>query len=239
MSTSFDNERVKLCAVPDASSISTPPQDERSLVERAKRDSTAFAELYRHYLPRVHGYAWRRTGSREAAEDITASTFEAALRALPRFRWGRGGFGPWLFRIASNQVIGHYRREARAASERGQRAMATMAETVAPDWSADLANGPLGGSDGDAIRIALAQLNPRYQRAIDLRYLTGLDHDHAAKAMGLAKPAFAVVLTRAMKALRRALDSSLDAGADELRSGSGRVAEAWSVDGPDQTARTR
>ena len=175
----------------------------------ARSDADAFAELYRHYVSRVHAYAWRRTGSREAAEDITAATFEAALRALPRFRWGRGGFAPWLFRIASNQIIGHHRREARPGSDRGQRAMATMTESATLDTFVELVGSRAGGLDGgdaDRLRRAIARLAPRYQRAIGLRYLADLDNEAAAHAMGLAKPAFAVVLSRALKALRRELE---------------------------------
>ena len=186
-----------------------PLVDERALVERAANDADAFAQLYRHYVDRIHAYAWRRTGSREAAEDITASTFEAALRALPRFRWGRGGFAPWLFRIASNQTIGHHRREARPRSDRGQWAMASMTESVSRDSFVELIGGSTAGheaSDEDRLRRALARLQPRYQRAIGLRYLADLDNEAAAQAMGLAKPAFAVVLSRALKALRREFD---------------------------------
>lgn len=206
MSTSCLHDPDKLCSV--SPSAPSPLPDERDLVERAKSDAGAFSDLYRHYLPRVHTYAWRRTGSREAAEDITAATFEAVLRALPRFRWGAGGFAPWLFRIAANQVVAHHRREARPRSERGQRAMATLTEPVAGDTFTDLDPfTPAGSTETDAgqIRHALARLSPRYQRAIDLRYLADLDHEAAAKAMGLAKPAFAVVLSRALKALRREL----------------------------------
>lgn len=179
--------------------------DERALVDAARTDAAAFAEIYRQYLPRVHAYAWRRTGSREAAEDITSQVFETALRGLPRYRWRPGGFAPWLFRIAANQVIAHYRREGRASSDRGQLAMATMVETTVGDGFTDL----VGSDDTAMVRRALATLNPRYQRAVDLRYLAGLDHDEAARAMGLAKPAFAVVLSRALRALRRAVDAEL------------------------------
>jgi RNA polymerase sigma-70 factor (ECF subfamily) len=207
VSTSCLDDRVKLWRVSPSQSVPLQAPNERSLVERARSDAAAFAELYRHYLPRVHAYAWRRTGSRESAEDVTAATFEAVLRALPRFRWGPGGFAPWLFRIAANQVIAHHRSEARPRSERGQRAMATMTDTSTDDAFTELTAGPvgIGGGDGDQVRQALARLTPRYQRAIDLRYLVDLDHEAAAKAMGLAKPAFAVVLSRALKALRREL----------------------------------
>ena len=78
-------------------------------MERARADPTAFAELYRRYLPRVHGFAYRRTGAVEVAEDITSAAFERALRNLPSFKWQPGGFGPWLFRIVSNELVDHYR----------------------------------------------------------------------------------------------------------------------------------
>lgn len=195
-----------------------PTPDERALVERARTDAAAFAELYRFYLPRVHAYAWRRTGSREAAEDVTSQVFEAALRGLPRFRWRPGGFAPWLFRIASNQVIAHYRREGRAGSERGQYALAMMTDVAADDGFTDL----VGDDDAALVRRALAGLTPRYQRAVDLRYLAGLDHGEAARAMGLAKPAFAVVLSRALRALRRAIDAETSTATDPVRERTGR-----------------
>lgn len=172
---------------------------ERALTERAVVDANAFAELYRAYLPRVHSYAHRRTGSTEAAEDICAATFESALRSIGSFRWGSGGFAPWLFRIASNQVIAHYRREGRPRASRGQLALGRLHEPIHLDRD------PIPDDHVD-LRHALDRLRPRYQRAVSLRYLADLDHDQAARAMGMTKPSFAVVLSRAMKALRRELD---------------------------------
>jgi RNA polymerase sigma-70 factor (ECF subfamily) len=58
----------------------------------------------------------------------------------------------------------------------------------------------------------LGQLNERYQRAISLRYLSGLTPEDAARAMGLSKATFAVVLHRAMGALRKAIDQQTGEG---------------------------
>ncbi|MFT7474959.1 MAG: RNA polymerase sigma-70 factor (ECF subfamily) [Verrucomicrobiales bacterium] len=177
--------------------------DERALVARAGTDPNAFGELYRNYLPRIYDFAYRRTGSVEAAEDICAATFESALRSLDRFRWGSGGFAPWLFRIASRQTISHYRRESRVVSDRGQRAAASLTSGDAPGAD-ELAQ--LGDFDHERLRTALNSLSERYQRVISLRYLADLDVGDAATAMGMAKPAFSVILTRATAALRRELD---------------------------------
>ena len=87
--------------------------DERALVEAARHDAGAFAALYRRYVDRIHAYALRRSNSRTIAEDVTSATFEKALRALDRYRWREPGIGPWLFRIASNELVDVHRRQDR------------------------------------------------------------------------------------------------------------------------------
>ena len=178
------------------------PFDELSLVERARTDRDAFAELYRLYLPRIYSFAYRRCGSKPLAEDVTAATFEEALRSLPSFVAKGGGFGPWLFRIAANEVIDHYRADERARGRKGHRALTLLATPAGGDED------PLAeaGEDHGLLLAALATINPRYQRAISLRYFSGLSHAEAAEAMGTTKPVMAVTLHRALRALRRALD---------------------------------
>ena len=189
------SDTANLCVV----SSPADPFDERAMVDRARSDPEAFGQLYRRHLAHVYGYAHRRTGNRAAAEDITSATFESALKNLHRFRWRSGGFAPWLLRIAANHTIAHYRREGRPSSMRGQVAMATMFQGESVDEL------PLDGGNDD-LRQALDNLTPRYQRAISLRYLAELQPEAAAQAMGMTKPALAVVLSRALKALRREIE---------------------------------
>jgi RNA polymerase sigma-70 factor, ECF subfamily len=179
---------------------------ERALVERARADPSAFAELYRRYLPRVYGFAYRRTGSVEAAEDLTSAAFEHALRSLGTFRWQGGGFGPWLFRIVANELIDHYRRTGRAVSALS-RATAPRLHAVEPEDPADIVDARDGVAE---LLAAMDRLTPRYQRALALRYLSGLSTEEAAAALGTTRATMAVVVFRATRALRR-----------ELRSGDG------------------
>jgi len=175
--------------------------DERELVERAREDPDAFAELYRRYVHRIHAYAMRRSGAREIAEDITAQTFEKALRGLSSFRWRTGGIAPWLFRIAANELTDHHRREGRRGGDRAARAADRIHDRTVVD---DL--GSIDAEvDASVLRVALDGLNPRYQRALTLRYLADLDHEAAAKAMGVPKPLFAVLVHRATASLREAI----------------------------------
>jgi RNA polymerase sigma-70 factor (ECF subfamily) len=173
--------------------------DEDELVGRATSDPDAFARLYRHYVNRIHAFAYRRSGSREVADDVTSATFEKALRKLPEFRPRGGGFGAWLFRIAANELTDHHRREARPRSDRGQRAMSMM------QGLDDDIDPLIRDDDCQLIRAAIAQLSPRHQQAINLRYLADLSNEEAANAMGLTRPHMAVTLHRAVAALRKLL----------------------------------
>ncbi len=195
-----DSGTVRFPHVPLAGPALPTPLPDEDLVEQARTDPEAFAELYRRYVPRVHAFVYRRSRSSELAEEITASTFERALRAMPGFRWRDGGFQAWLYRIAANELASHYRRAQRQQSERGQRAARQLHE------DAPATEPTLDGGDGSAVLEALGQLNERYQRAITLRYLSGLTPEDAAHAMGLSKATFAVVLHRAMGALRKVID---------------------------------
>lgn len=178
-------------------------EDEQLLVERARTDPTAFAELYRIYLPKIHAFAYRRSRSREVAEDVTAATFERAYRQLDKFEWrGGGGFQAWLFRIASNELNDHFRKIQRATSERGQVAMGAL---FTPSTVDDVGRIE-GGGEAARVIAALEKINPRYQEAISLRYFSDLSHEDAAAAMGVSKPVMAVTLTRATKALKKAME---------------------------------
>lgn len=180
--------------------------DERLLVEQARSDPNAFTLLYRAYVGRIHAFAYRRSGSYEDAEEITAAVFERAWRALPSFAWKGGGFEPWLFRIAANELVSHHRRKARVHSERVARVLREMAEELRDDPAlAALLDVDDQERRAAELRAALGTLSPRYQEVITLRYLAGLDPAEAAAAMGCSKGTLAVTLHRAMNALRRAL----------------------------------
>ncbi|HET9443234.1 MAG TPA: RNA polymerase sigma factor [Acidimicrobiales bacterium] len=187
----------------------TLAEDTRWLVERAKSEPDAVALLYRRYVRRIYAFAHHRSGSAEAAEEITSSTFEQALARLPGFVWRGGGFEPWLYRIAATETAAYFRRARRAEGPRAQQAARELA--VPTFWSGhDVDVDDAGRSE--RVVAALARLRPRYQEAISLRYLAGLSHEEAAVAAGCTKPVFAVTLHRAMTALRREVE-----GAEEVQ----------------------
>src|SRR5690349_13389379 len=60
---------------------------ERRLVEAAQADPARFGELYERYVDAIYSFSYHQTGSHQQAEEVTAETFERALKHLPRYRW--------------------------------------------------------------------------------------------------------------------------------------------------------
>src|SRR5436309_2066983 len=80
------------------------------VVERARHDRAAFGEIYDHYLPRVYAFCRLYSASEEDAEDLTAQTFEQALRAIQRYDQRGLPLSAWLLRIAANAAKDRSRR---------------------------------------------------------------------------------------------------------------------------------
>ena len=98
----------------------TPPPgamqlDEDQLVRQARQTPSQFTLLYDRHVTSVYRYLLAQVGNVQDAEDLTSQTFLEALESLPRYR-GTGDFRAWLFRIARNKSIDHYRKHRRDVS---------------------------------------------------------------------------------------------------------------------------
>lgn len=86
---------------------------EARLVERAKKDPAAFAELYRKYFPKIYTYVIATVKRHDIAEDIVSATFEKALQKLGGYVDKGYSFGAWLYKIAHNTMVDSLRKENR------------------------------------------------------------------------------------------------------------------------------
>ena len=108
---------------------------------------------------------------------------------------------------AHEHVVG-ISRQGRRRGDRAQRAVDRLHDRVAVD---DL-DRVLEADRLALLRAALDELNPRYQRVLSLRYLANLDHDEAARAMGVTNSVMAVLVHRATAALTRTIARLDDSG---------------------------
>lgn len=92
----------------------TPPgADERLLVQAAQDDPSQFEALYELHFERIYFFIVSRVRERAVAEDITSETFHKALAGLPSYEYRGAPFASWLYRIASNGIVDHYKRSNR------------------------------------------------------------------------------------------------------------------------------
>jgi len=150
--------------------------------------------LYDRALPEVYGYLLARCGQRALAEDLTAETFLAAVRA--EADGGSPTTLPWLIGTARHKLVDHWRRRER--EERGLR-LVDGGGTEDP-WDAEL----------DALRAqqVLDALSPGHRAALTLRYLDDLPVPQVAALLGRTLHATEALLVRARTAFRRRYEST-------------------------------
>ncbi|MCD4704803.1 RNA polymerase sigma factor [bacterium] len=88
-------------------------ENEFELIKKAVNDDQAFEILYNYYFPKIYGYLFKRTGNREVAEDLMSETFLKVFSNLKKFSQKEGYFKAWIYRIATNKLIDHYRKSGK------------------------------------------------------------------------------------------------------------------------------
>jgi RNA polymerase sigma-70 factor (ECF subfamily) len=170
--------------------------DEASLVEQARTDPQAFAELYNRFVERVFLFAIRRTGDRALAEDITSATFEKALRHLRQKGWSGKLYLPWLYRIAHQLIIQNHRRENRYVY-------------LAPDQpaGANVETQVQSSLQWKAILRVFKKLSKRDQEVLALRLFDNLSNAETAEYLNCSPQNVSVRLYRALNNLRQKLEA--------------------------------
>src|SRR4030081_4024317 len=91
------------------------PEDARPLIARVRRgDQDAARILYERYFDRIYNYVYARLGRVEDAEDLAIDTMTRTLTRLDLFQDQGVAFSSWVYRIAHNATIDHYRRPGKA-----------------------------------------------------------------------------------------------------------------------------
>ncbi|GAA3210623.1 RNA polymerase sigma factor [Microbacterium terregens] len=156
----------------------------------------SFDEVFSANYALIVRYAERRLPTTSLAEDVAAETFAAAW-----IRWsvGEGVELPWLYRVAANKVVDHYRSSSRRQA---------IEEALAR--AAGEAHGELDWLDRIALQRALLKLAARDREVIMLTYWEGLSASDIAVVIDASVASVWATLSRARKKLRAALEDSAD-----------------------------
>jgi RNA polymerase sigma-70 factor (ECF subfamily) len=176
-----------------------PPSGAELVALAQQGDEGAVGALYDLHCQAVYRYFQARLGHQQTAEDLTGEVFRRMLTGLPGYRGIDLPFRAWLFRIAHNLLIDHYRRETRHV-------LVPLEETepVAREESDPVSTVEQKLTMEHAFQ-ALSELEPTQRDALALRFLSGLSLKETAFAMGKTEDAIKALQRRGLAALRLSL----------------------------------
>lgn len=143
-----------------------------------RRDKAAFAELFRHFSPRLKSYLLRLGGTAAGAEELVQETMVAVWRKADRYDPLKSSASTWIFTIARNLRIDAYRREKHPEIEADDPVLSPD-PVEAPDAAV--------GREQDAARLteALSSLSEAERSLLRMSFYDDLSHSTIAGQLGL------------------------------------------------------
>lgn len=167
---------------------------ERKLLERCRHgDSEAFGEIYDAYARPLYAFIYYKVHHRQTAEDLLGQVWLKAVENLDRFNEKRGRISSWLYRIARNQVIDHYRRHVPGADIED---VWGLADPASAETDADTR------LKVDMVREHLTRLKPTEREIVIMRVWQELSYAEIAEIVGKSQGNCKVIYSRAVAKLR-------------------------------------
>jgi RNA polymerase sigma-70 factor (ECF subfamily) len=162
-------------------------------------DAVALGELYDRYEAKIYNYIYRRCGEQVVAEDLAAQVFLKMLESIRDGKSWHSSFSGWLYRIAHNLVIDHYRRRDRQPSVNIDDAPPAASGSEDPVATAEM------NIDADRLRAAIRRLTDEQAEVVSLRFLEGYSIAEVADMVGRSEGAIKALQYRAVATLRSLL----------------------------------
>jgi RNA polymerase sigma factor (sigma-70 family) len=163
----------------------------------AAGDRSAWAQLYRTYLPPVLRWCLNATGDRELAADLSSEVFAAAALAARRYRPEAGSVGAWLIGIASHKLADSRRRKRVEDSARCKLGIDPVGLSDADLERVD----ELVGMD-DRLEALMAELPNEHRQALVARVIEERSYEEIAAELRCSPSVVRQRVSRGLKTLR-------------------------------------
>src|SRR6266581_7812813 len=171
----------------------------RRLVERAQEgEREALEELYLIHFDRIYGYLHVSVGNRHDAEDLTTQTFLRMIESMGKFRWQSAPFSAWLFRIAHNLAMDHFRANKRVQPEE-------EVPEPPPDESTSAEARAFESIGRRSMLELIDDLSPEQQQVLTLKFIFNFSNAEAATVLGKTEGAIKSLQHRALVSLQKQL----------------------------------
>lgn len=170
-----------------------------ALVDRARAgDAEAFGGLYDRFQPEIVRYLAHRVGDPDTAEDLAQQVFLKAWQAIPRYEARGVPFKAWLYRMAHNQMVDHFRTRKQTADLDG----------IDVPEDAEAESIVLAAEMSEALGQALGRLSEDHRQVLTLRFLMEKSAKEIGEIMGRKEVTVRGLQMRALQALRREIEES-------------------------------
>jgi RNA polymerase sigma-70 factor, ECF subfamily len=159
-------------------------------------DRDAFGRLYDHFVKKIFNYIYFRTYRKDLAEDIVSQTFLKALEKLHSYKPEKGALSAWLYRIAHNTLMDHYRQRKGTVN-------IDDVWDIPGDRNVEVdAENRLGW---EKLKPLLEQLSARERDIILMRVWDEMSYREIGEIVGSSEASCKMAYSRAVKALRKVM----------------------------------
>jgi RNA polymerase sigma-70 factor, ECF subfamily len=166
---------------------------ERILPAVAPVEEADWDDVYRRELPRIFNFFRYRVADGATAEDLASLTFEKAWRGRHQYRNDEAAFSTWLFTIARNVAVDHWRRRRREVP---------LEEAPEPAIEATPEDDMVRRADFRRLSSILDELPERERELVALKYGAEATNRAIAQITGLTETNVGTILHRTVHALR-------------------------------------
>ncbi|MDD5589755.1 MAG: RNA polymerase sigma factor [Candidatus Portnoybacteria bacterium] len=169
--------------------------EEKKIIENCLAGNLEeFGKLYDLYAERIYRFIYFKTHHRETAQDLASQTFFKALENIRNFDPAKGLFSSWLYRIAANSVIDHWRKQKKNLNIddiwdlRGKGSIAQDAENK---------------DHLERVRQYLEKFSPEQRQVVIMRVWDELSYREIAEILGKSEASCKMMFSRALSRLRK------------------------------------
>ena len=176
--------------------------EEQLIKQMSEGDDHAFEILYERYFDQIFGFTIKRVGTHSIAEDLVSTIFLKAFTSRRRF--SKGSFKAWLYCIANNTIIDHYRTHKPTVTFDAETHDVSDPSQSTPD-----------ALDGRLLRNTmehvLTKLDSRSQSVLHLKFFAELSNEEIALSLKISTNNVGVLIHRALQKCAKFMENNKEA----------------------------
>ena len=161
-----------------------------------EKDQSAFADLFRHFAPRVKAFLMKSGTGEALAEEVTQEVMATLWRKAHMFDPARASVSTWIFTIARNRRIDMIRKARRPEPED---------LPWGPEAEPDQEEALTLQQESERLGEALKRLPARQRELVEKAYFGDLSHSQIAADTGLPLGTIKSRIRLALEKLRHEL----------------------------------